>query len=519
MSNGLQTLPSGAHGTCGAYRVVAHLGSGGMADVDLALAKASNGQHKLVVLKRLFRHSASNLRLRAMLYDEAQIATRLKHPNIVRTYAMGQHGCEYFIVMEYLQGQSLADVLKRTRPRGLPIGALLRIVADVCAGLDYAHGLADHKNVPLGFVHRDVSPQNVFITYAGQVKLIDFGIAKTAIRTDVTEAGMLKGKLAYMSPEHAQGQEVDRRSDVFSLGIILYEALTMRRLWDRSMPDLLVLRSLVIGDIPSSPRAIAPHVPEQVDRICRRALAPKPEDRYASAEEMRLDLERAMAELGEPTRPAELGTLVARQFVRERRALAAVLKTALGVSGASLWKGVLAPIPCSDGRLDDAPAASSDRSSSCVIYGTADFDEQELATTHFRAWPPGPRGSIRAGIVGTALICLASLQIGPVGGSAMLVGDAPSAGSRARAARDGMVSAAPVAHPVGTETAQRAPATPDASQTPAALTSPPADDAPPRALRVSRPSVRPPRPGVAASASSASPIERLSDCGALNERK
>ncbi len=308
----------GELGRCGDYRVVTRIGSGGMASVDLAAVGDTSGRQRLVAVKRLFDHLAADPNLRTMFRDEARLAARMRHPNIVETYEIGSDGESEFIVMEYLEGQTLARILRRSMPHGLPVAIVLRVASDVCAGLQYAHGLSDDQGAPLGIVHRDISPQNIFITYSGEVKLVDFGIAKASSHTTRTQMGVLKGKVSYMAPEHAQGDEVDGRADVFSLGVVLYEALTRRRMWGKTTSDLDVLRKLLTGNVPASPAAIDPNLSEEVDRICRKALAVRREDRYQSAWHMKQDLDAATEQLGETVAQDELGAFVSLAFANER---------------------------------------------------------------------------------------------------------------------------------------------------------------------------------------------------------
>lgn len=315
--------PSGQ--LCGKYHVIAQLGRGGMADVYLAVARGPGGFNKLQVLKQLSPARCAEPDLLAMFLDEASFAARLNHPNVVQVNEVGRDGDTYFIAMEYLEGQPLVRIVRRLYPNGLPHRVLLRIIADACAGLHYVHTLTDFDGTPLGAVHRDVSPHNLFVTYGGHVKLVDFGIAKAANRSTDTQVGMLKGKITYMSPEQIQGAEVDARSDVFSLGVVLYEGLTRERLWGNHPQEVDILRRLVSGDVPSSPRQVLPSVPEDLDRICQRALAVERELRYSSALEMQQDLEEAIARLPERASEREIGEIVSTLFAEERRAIAAII--------------------------------------------------------------------------------------------------------------------------------------------------------------------------------------------------
>jgi serine/threonine protein kinase len=311
----------------GKYRLIAELGHGGMADVFLAVmaGPVGSGFSKLTVIKRLRQNLAEEPEFVEMLVDEARISARLNHPNVVQTNEVGSVGNVYFLAMEYLDGQpfhriqhravqfaqkaaAAAQAAAATAPSEPPPSVLLPtdpfpkecqylVLLDTLAGLHHAHELADYDGTSLEIVHRDVTPHNVFVTYEGQVKVVDFGIAKAVGRASETRQGVVKGKVRYMAPEQAIGQPVDRRADVFSVGVMLWEAATGRRLW-KDMDDLNIVQALVGGNVTASPRAIDPTVPEELDRICAKALAHNRDDRYASAEEFRLDLEQHLAEAG-----------------------------------------------------------------------------------------------------------------------------------------------------------------------------------------------------------------------------
>jgi len=285
----------------GNYRLVAELGHGGMADVFLAITAGplGSGFSKLMVVKQLRKNLADEPDFVKMLMDEARIAARLNHQNVVQTYEVGQNDNQYFIAMEYLEGQPLDRIQHRIRTENaaVPKPLLYLALVDALAGLHHAHELVDYDGTPLGVVHRDVSPHNIFVTYQGLAKVVDFGIAKAKGRLQETTEGVLKGKIRYMPPEQALGHAVDRRADLFSVGVILWEVATGRRMW-ADADDLKVLHGLMGGTFPGSPREVEPSVPEAIDRICRKALAPKPDDRYATADEFRTDLEGYLLETG-----------------------------------------------------------------------------------------------------------------------------------------------------------------------------------------------------------------------------
>jgi serine/threonine-protein kinase len=280
------------------YTLVAKLGQGGMAEVYLALAPGPQGFQKLVVVKRLHTNMEEEPVLVAMFLDEARLAARLAHPNVVQTNDVGEYEGSYFIAMEYLDGQPYDRVLKRSVRDGaalsLPMAA--RLVADALDGLHYAHEARDYDGTPLGVVHRDISPHNLFVTYDGVVKLLDFGIAKATTQVVETRTGLVKGKFAYMAPEQARSAPADRRADLFAMGVVLWESIAGRRLF-KGESDVGTLQQLLGAEVPtlSSVRA---EVPSELEHIVARALQREPDDRYPTAAEMRDDLERWLASTG-----------------------------------------------------------------------------------------------------------------------------------------------------------------------------------------------------------------------------
>jgi tRNA A-37 threonylcarbamoyl transferase component Bud32 len=315
-------------GILGKYRLLAELGRGGMADVYLAVSQDSVVEFtKLLVIKSLRRNQGDDGELLSMFLDEARLAARLRHPNVVQAFEIGQDGDDCYLVLEYLDGQSLHRVLARAwRSRPMPLPLHLRVMIDVLAGLDYAHELTDFDGRPLGIVHRDVSPHNVFVTYDGQVKVVDFGIAKAATATIETRTGVVKGKVTYMAPEQARGQHVDRRADVFSVGVMLWEAMSGRRMW-ADIPEHQVLVQLTSGQLPVSFDALAG--PEPLKRICARALAVNPRDRYPTSEAMRQELEDYINAFEVRTSAAALGRFVAELFEDRRAELRALVEAQL----------------------------------------------------------------------------------------------------------------------------------------------------------------------------------------------
>lgn len=302
----------------GKYRLIAELGHGGMADVFMAVSMgpAGLGFNKLVVIKRLREHLANDQEFVAMLIDEARIAARLNHPNVVQTIEIGEEDGTYYIAMEYLDGQPLKRITRADRtplPRNMHYG----IMADVLSGLHHAHELADFDNQPLQVVHRDVTPHNVFVTYNGQTKVVDFGVAKAIGRASETRAGIVKGKAAYMAPEQARGLPVDRRADLFAVGIMLWEAATGTRMWPKG-PDVDILRKLIRGELAPSPRTVNPDVPERIDQICQKALAAAPADRYATAADFQADIEEFLVKTGQKASNRQIGVFLSNSFKDKR---------------------------------------------------------------------------------------------------------------------------------------------------------------------------------------------------------
>jgi serine/threonine-protein kinase len=314
----------------GRYQLIATLGHGGMADVYLAVARGPVGFNKLLVIKHLRPHLAEEPEFLTMFLDEARLAARLSHPNVVQTNEVGEVGGHYFIAMEYLEGQPLNRIFQRMRRAGeanftLEMG--LAVISEALAGLHYAHELCDYDGSPLGVVHRDVSPHNVFVTYDGRAKLVDFGIAKAATRSADTRTGVMKGKVVYMSPEQARCEPVDRRADIFSVGVILWELAARRRLW-ATETDFEVLARLEKADVPRLEH-VAPSLPPELYRVCARALAIDPAERYPSAGALRDDIEQLFTRSLRRPRHDEIGELVSIMFADRRAALQDVVDAQL----------------------------------------------------------------------------------------------------------------------------------------------------------------------------------------------
>jgi serine/threonine protein kinase len=321
--------PSGAH-KLGKYRRIVELGRGGMATVYLAAMRGPQSFTKLVVVKELKPELAVEASFRTMFLDEARTAARLNHPNVVQTYEVGEEeDGAYVIVMEYLEGQPLNRVRNQIARGEHLFAAQLQIVSDVLSGLEYAHEATDFDGTPLRIVHRDISPHNIFITYSGEVKIVDFGIAKASDSSNSTSTGTLKGKLAYMPPEQATGERVDGRADVFSVGVVLWEAVAQRRLW-QGLPDVAILSRLMTGEIPSLAKCKEGLAPE-LEAIVMRSLAPLPANRYPNAATFRRELDKYRASLPVTLDRRQLGQMISDAFLSERQEIKRTIEEQLKI--------------------------------------------------------------------------------------------------------------------------------------------------------------------------------------------
>ncbi|NUP10158.1 MAG: serine/threonine protein kinase [Polyangiaceae bacterium] len=309
----------------GKFKLIAELGRGGMSEVYLAVIAGPAGFNKLVVIKLIKAELAEDPDFINMFLEEARLSARLSHPNIVQTNEVGEVGGRYYIAMEYLEGQPYSRILHRLgRDRGLPLGMSLRVLSDVLAGLHYAHELADFDGSALGVVHRDVTPHNVFVTYDGQVKVVDFGIAKAMNSSHETRTGMLKGKVGYMAPEQAKGERVDRRADLFSVGVMLWEAAVGRRLW-KGLNEVQILHQLLSGEIPS-PRSMRPDISVPLEQLIMKALSPDRDKRHSSAVELQTALDELMDSGSERSTLREVGRLLSKTFEEERKKLKTIIE-------------------------------------------------------------------------------------------------------------------------------------------------------------------------------------------------
>jgi serine/threonine protein kinase len=311
---------SGVGDVYGPYTLLERIATGGMAEVFKAKRSGVEGFEKVVAVKRILPHLSDNKEFVDMFIDEAKVVAGLTHPNIVQIFDLGRLDDAYFIAMEYVHGNDLRSILRRAKDKGLrlPLDLAALVASRVCSALEHAHKRKDDKGRPMRVVHRDVSPQNILISFEGDVKLTDFGIAKASTKASSTDKGALRGKLLYMSPEQASGQPMDRRSDIFSLGIVFYEMMTDRKpfIGTSEKGILDTVRECRIDP----PSKWNDRIPEALERIATRALARDPDERYQDAGDMHRDLERALADLGPPT-SQELARLMEMLFERHERGL------------------------------------------------------------------------------------------------------------------------------------------------------------------------------------------------------
>ncbi|MCB9673691.1 MAG: serine/threonine protein kinase [Alphaproteobacteria bacterium] len=280
--------------TFGKYFLVDKIATGGMAEIFKAKTYGHGGFENLLVIKRILPHVGANQDFVEMFIDEAKVSVALQHPNIVRVYDFGQILDDYFIAMECVEGKDVRGILQKHAKAAVHLEPAFAayLAHEVCKGLHYAHTKADLQGNPYGIVHRDISPSNVLVSYDGQVKIADFGIAKAESNAYQTRDGVLKGKFEYMSPEQAEGQALDARSDIFAAGILLWESLTGHRLF-KTDSDVATLRAIQSADVPL-PRSVNPDVPEALEAIAMRALSRYPADRYPDAAAMADELRAAL---------------------------------------------------------------------------------------------------------------------------------------------------------------------------------------------------------------------------------
>ena len=340
----------------GRFEVGAKIGGGGMATVYLGRDIREDGSEALVALKVIRDEFANDERFAAMFVDEAKILARLSHPNVIQTLEYGVTGQHRFIAMELLSGRTIADVweILVEAKEAFDLGMAAWVCARVAEGLHSAHELGDETGSPLGIIHRDVNPTNIFLTHSGEVKLIDFGLARARVRASKSADGIVKGKIPYLAPEQAHGRPIDRRIDIYALGTTLWEMATMKRLFKRDN-DVDTLKAIRDAAVPN-PRDQNPDFPESLWKIIDRALRRDRDERYATAEEMRTDLD-AFARASGP-HAQKLAALVERLFPGGEARQAKWLRDAAAVGLPAATMAPPAPVPIASSSLleDVAPS-------------------------------------------------------------------------------------------------------------------------------------------------------------------
>jgi serine/threonine protein kinase len=389
---GQASTPQGRIVSFGRYLLLQRVSVGGMAEVFKALPENATRVDQIIAIKRILPNIAEDHEFIGMFVDEARLVGQLTHPNICRIYELGRVGADHYIAMQFLWGRDLLKVMNRYKRAGLlvPEPMAVLVAAHACAALHYAHTKCDSTGAPLNIIHRDVSPQNIIVGYGGQSKLIDFGVARAATQSQKTQAGILKGKFGYMSPEMIRGLPVDHRSDVFAMGICLHEALSGSRLFygETDFATLELVRDARV--VP--PSAKVPTIHPQLDAIVMRALARDADRRYQSAQELEQSLHAFLnenypgygeAQVGESMREA-FGHELAREKLR-LDAFARMLARGELVRGALLPALPQEPPPSGERSApDEAPARTPNRVSQPMLAGShaesqPPFDERPSA--------------------------------------------------------------------------------------------------------------------------------------------
>ena len=324
MTDTSQSADLRAGSTLGRYELLLPIAKGGMAQVWAARLRGSRGFQKLVAIKTILAGVIDNARMEQMFLEEAQLASQIHHPNVVGTLELGEENNALYLVMEWVDGESLSVVLaKATESGGVPLPIAVNLIGQACQGLYAAHNLRDESGNLLGLVHRDVSPQNLLVSFSGTAKLVDFGIAKaTSKASGLTEAGEIKGKFAYMAPEQVRGQAIDARTDLFALGILLYLLTTGKHPFRGDHPGATV-QNICSEHGPTPPSAFLADYPPALEEVVLKALAKDPEQRFASANDMLTALESAMPGPLEASFEVQVAAYLKRLFgarATERRA-------------------------------------------------------------------------------------------------------------------------------------------------------------------------------------------------------
>jgi len=375
----------------GRYEIIGNLGHGGMATVYLARTAGEAGFHRLFAIKALHPHLAADRGFVAMLLDEARIAARLHHPNVVPIVDLGSQDGVHYVAMEYVEGCAMSALLYKSRNERSP-KLLVPIILDALAGLHAAHTLVDDDGRPLLLVHRDVSPQNVLVGIDGVGRITDFGVARAESRINTTRPGQLKGKLSYLSPEQIKGGTLDHRSDIFSAGAMLWSALTGLRLFRDASSDAATMANILTMEVPP-PSTVGFKPPPELDAICLRALERDPDKRFASAQEMEEALREAATKGGFLGSRREVAEWVSASFKEELGARRNAVRSALSQAASRAH-----PAP------DSQPSMSGLRMIPTV--GSLSPEETTPPTLAAVQAPPGKSSTMRYGLLALGLVAV-----------------------------------------------------------------------------------------------------------------
>jgi serine/threonine protein kinase len=396
MAEGRQRPPDPDATYLGKYRLLARLGTGGMAEVLLGRVDGPAGFSKHFAIKRMRPELTAHREFVDLFLEEARTASLLSHPNICQVNELSTADGDYFMVLEYLDGVPISSVLVKalSQPTALPIRFLVGVVQQACEGLHYAHEMADEHGRPYHIIHRDISPPNLFVTMDGVVKVLDFGISKSRDSLVKTLTGQIRGKFSYMSPEQLRGEKLDRRSDVFSLGIVLFELLTGRRLFRRKS-RLEVFKAVVKEPIPLA-SDWRPDLPADLVSVLEHALARDRDRRFDTARAFGEALAGSIRSLGGPMSPQAIGTRVRSEFHGELDARRQLLVTPPGVAISSIQGGLMTdptsrvrgPIPSRE-RAGVLPVPSDDTGVDTAVWSRSDVTavDEEQAEAAFDSDP------------------------------------------------------------------------------------------------------------------------------------
>jgi serine/threonine protein kinase len=317
----------------GRYELLLPIAAGGMAMVWAARVKGTRGFQKIVAVKTMLSKLTEDEQFEQMFLDEASLASQIRHPNVVEISDLGEQDGVLYLAMEWIDGVPLNLLMKTAKPAGgVPLPIAVRIVMNACAGLHAAHELRDAKGQLIGLVHRDVSPQNILVTYDGVSKVVDFGVAKaTAMGGGATVAGQLKGKVSYMAPEQVRGEAIDRRVDVFAMGIVLY-ALTTGKHPFRRETEAATMYTIASDEVVIAPRKFLPSYPQSLEAVVLKALAKNANERYASASEMQRALDQCFPVAERVNTDEDVGVFIGKLFGKRREESRVALAEALALA-------------------------------------------------------------------------------------------------------------------------------------------------------------------------------------------